>query len=116
MTQSHRLIPPRQGAPFHLELFWPPGRDHVGDNTYAFLTKYFRGSKAAVTRSPVQIGTMVRQNRTFTMDVNIAYELQEPAPIGSYGMQYHVRGRLETNAPLLERVLFEKAQQNLRYV
>ena len=50
------------------------------------------------------------------MDVNIAYELQEPAPIGSYGKQYHVRGRLETNAPLLEHVLFEIEQQNLRYV
>ena len=85
-------------------------------STYAYLTKYFRGSKAAVTRSPVQIGTMVRQNRTVTMDGSITYKLREPAPIGSYGKQYHVRGRLETNAPLLEHVLFEIEQQNLRYV
>ena len=59
---------------------------------------------------------MVEQNRIVTMDGNIAYELREPAPIGSYGMQYHGRGRLETNATFLERVLFEKAQRNHRYV
>ena len=57
---------------------------------------------------------MVEQNRIVTMDGNIAYELREPAPIGSYGMQYHGRGRLETNATFLERVLFEKAQRNHR--
>ena len=59
---------------------------------------------------------MIEQNRNVTADENIAYELREPAPIGSYGKQYHVRGRLETNAPLLEHVLFEIEQQNLRYV
>ena len=59
---------------------------------------------------------MIEQNRNVTADENIAYELREPAPIGSYGKQYHVRGRLEMNAPLLEHVLFEIAQQNQRHV
>ena len=108
----HRLIPPRQGAPFHLELFWSYGCDQVGESTYAFLTKYFQGSKAAVVRSSVQIGTMLSDNRAIRTDGNIAYELRKHWPIGSYGMEYHVRGRLESFAKGFERVLFVAAQRN----
>ena len=55
---------------------------------------------------------MLSDKRAVRTDGDIAYELRKHWPIGSYGMEYHVRGRLESFAKGFERVLFVAAQRN----